>query len=107
MYVGVTLDRQAGAIVLLGSGEGGARIEQLLRDAPEKLRRLPLGGTSVPREDELRAFVEALGLRGGSASDAIRLLGTLVRAFVELDATLIEVNPLCVAEDGGLSVLDV
>jgi succinyl-CoA synthetase beta subunit len=107
VYVGVSLDRHAGAIVLLGSGEGGARIEQLLRDAPEKLRRLSLSGTSVPREDELRAFAEALGLRGGSASEAVRLLGALVRAFVELDATLIEVNPLCVAEDGGLTALDV
>jgi succinyl-CoA synthetase beta subunit len=107
VYVGVSLDRRSGAIVLLGSGEGGGRIEQLLRDAPEKLRRLPLRGTAVPGEDELRAFADGLGLKGGAASEAVRLLAALVRAFVELDATLIEVNPLCVAEDGGLTVLDV
>jgi succinyl-CoA synthetase beta subunit len=107
VYVGVTLDRRAGAIVLLGSGEGGGHIEQVLRDAPDKLRRLPLVGAAAPAEGELRAFAEGLNLRGGAASEAIRLFAALVRAFVDLDSTLIEVNPLCVAEDGGLTVLDV
>jgi succinyl-CoA synthetase beta subunit len=107
VYVGVSLDRDTGAIVLLGAGQGGGLIEELLRDAPEKLRRMPLSGAAVPSEDELRAFAAALGLRGGAESEAVRLMAALVRAFVDLDATLIEVNPLCVAEDGGLTALDV
>src|SRR5690606_11710659 len=78
-----------------------------LRHAPEKLRRLPLIGVDVPRQDELRAFAESLELRGGAGSEAVRFFAALVRAFVELDATLIEVNPLRVAEDGGLTALDV
>ena len=107
VYVGVSLDRDTGAIVLLGAGQGGGLIEELLRDAPEKLCRMPLSGDAVPSADELRAFAAALGLRGGAESEAVRLMAALVRAFVDLDATLIEVNPLCVAEDGGLTALDV
>ncbi len=107
LYVAVSLDRDSGAIVLLGAGEGGGQIEHSLRHAPEKLRRLPLIGAAVPGEEELRAFAEGLELRGGAGSEAVRLFAALVRAFVDLDATLIEVNPLCVAEDGGLTALDV
>ena len=58
VYVSVSLDREAGAVVLLGASEGGGQVEQSLREAPEKLRRLPLTGTAAPSEQELIDFAD-------------------------------------------------
>jgi succinyl-CoA synthetase beta subunit len=82
-------------------------VEERLRRDPENLVRLPLQGTNPPSDAELRRFAEALGLAGTLADEAVGLLAALARAFVELDASLIEVNPLCVTSDGRLVALDV
>ncbi len=108
IYVGVLVDRNTGEIVLLGASEGGEHVEELLQREPEKLRRLALAGTAAPTEAALRGFAEALGLDGALVQEATRLLGGLVAAFVELDLSLIEINPLCVtAQEGKLTALDV
>jgi succinyl-CoA synthetase beta subunit len=107
IYVGVLTDRNAGRIVLLGAARGGDDIEERLRREPESLQQLYFEGIEPPGDDALRQFAGALSLNDGLADQAIALLGALVAAFVELDASLIEVNPLCVTGDGRLVALDV
>ncbi len=107
IYVGVLVDRNAGEIVLLGAREGGEQVEALLQREPERLHRLALKGTAAPEEAALRRFAETLGLEGALAEEAIRLFGVLIATFVELDLSLVEINPLCVSEGSGLMALDV
>lgn len=107
IYLGILLDRSEGRVVLLGSREGGEQVEARMRDAPESLARLPLQGTSEPDTEDLGRFVESLGLEGPLAEQAVRICKALVRAFLELDASLIEINPLSVTRDGRLIALDV
>ncbi len=107
IYVGVLIDRNAGRIALLGAARGGDDIEERLRREPEALHRLDFNGIEPPGDDALRHFAAALSLTEGLADQAVALLGALARAFVELDASLIEVNPLCVTSDGKLVALDV
>ncbi len=107
IYLGVLLDRSDGRVVLLGSREGGEQVEERMRNAPESLTRLALEGTAEPAAEDLRRFAGSLGLEGGIAEQAARLCTALTRAFVELDASLIEINPLCVTQDGRLMALDV
>jgi succinyl-CoA synthetase beta subunit len=107
IYVGVLVDRNEGRIVVLGAAQGGAEVEELLRRDPKSLVRLALPGTNPPGDADLRQFAKALGLTGSLAEEAVGLLAALARAFVEFDASLIEVNPLCVTKEGSLVALDV
>ena len=107
LYLGILLDRSDGRIVLLGAGEGGEEVEERMRNTPESLVRLDLGGTAEPDVQDLSRFANALGLEGALAEQAVRICRALSRAFVELDASLIEINPLCVTRDGRLLALDV
>jgi succinyl-CoA synthetase beta subunit len=107
IYVGVTIDRATGEIVLLGLGQGGEKVEEQVRRRPESLNRLPFAGIAPPGEEDLRGFAGKLGLEGEQAEQAARMLAALARAFVELDASLIEINPLAVGQDGRLLALDV
>jgi succinyl-CoA synthetase beta subunit len=107
LYLGILLDRSAGRIVLLGAGEGGEQVEERMRNAPESLVRLDLKGTAEPDAQDLSRFANALGLDGALADQAVRIGRALARAIVELDASLIEINPLCVTTDGRLLALDV
>jgi succinyl-CoA synthetase beta subunit len=107
IYVGLLVDHNEGCVVLLGAGQGGEEVEKLLRRDPKSLVRLALPGTQQPGDADLRQFAEALGLTGSLVEEAAGLLAVLARAFVELDASLIEVNPLCLTEEGRLVALDV
>jgi len=107
IYVGVLIDRNAGRIALLGAARGGDDIEERLRREPESLQRLYFNGIEPPGDDALRQFAATLSLTDGLSDQAVALFGALARAFVELDASLIEVNPLCVTGDGRLVALDV
>jgi len=107
IYVGVLVDRNAGRIVLIGAREGGEQVEALMKREPGGLHRLALEGTAAPDAAALRGFAEALGFGGALAEEATRLLAALVAAFVELDLSLLEINPLCVSAEGRLMALDV
>lgn len=106
VYLAILVDRNEGRIALIGAERGGDDVEDRLQRDPESLQRLYFDGIELPDADSLHRFADSLGLGGGLADGAVALLQTLGRTFVELDASLIEVNPLCVG-DGGLVVLDV
>jgi len=107
IYVGLLVDRSEGRIVLLGTSHGGEQVEELSRRDPKGLVRLAFHGANPPSDADLRQFAEAVGLTGSLAEEAAGLLAALASAFVELDASLIEVNPLCVTKEGRLMALDV
>lgn len=108
IYVGVLVDRDAGELVLIGAREGGGEVEALLEREPGRLQRLPLGIAQAPDETALLRFAEGLGLTDHLAEQAVRIFAALVATFVELDLSLLEINPLCVSEgEGKLLALDV
>jgi succinyl-CoA synthetase beta subunit len=106
LYLGLLVDRNEGRIALIGAARGGEDIEERLRREPESLRRLPFEGLAIPFESDLLRFAYSLDLEGSLAEQAAHLIGTLARAFIELDAGLIEINPLCIS-GGRLLALDV
>ena len=106
LYLALSIDRAAGRVTLIGAAEGGVEIEELAARAPGKIIRLaidPAAGLSPLHGREL-AF--AFGLKGGQVAAMVGLVGALYRAFVELDASLVEINPLVVTEAGDLLALD-
>ena len=106
IYLGVTLDRGRSVPVVMGSGRGGMDIEEVARKDPSALRVEPADPLVGFRPYQARRIGYALGLKGEEVARAARLMQAMVAAYVETDASLLEINPLVVTRQGGLLALD-
>jgi succinyl-CoA synthetase beta subunit len=107
LYCAVLLDRAAARPVVMASTEGGMDIEQVAADHPEKIIREIIDPALGLLPFQGRKLAAALGLQGGLIAAGAKLLAGLYKTWWECDATLIEINPLCVVagKDGQPSLL--
>jgi succinyl-CoA synthetase beta subunit len=106
MYLSLTVDRGAKKPLILFSTEGGVDIEEVAETNPDAIVRLhidPLVGL-LPYQTREVAF--SAGLDRETAKGVTTVLNKLYGAFVDLDASLVEINPLVVTGDGRVLVLD-
>src|SRR5436190_903754 len=106
LYLGLVLDRTTERPVLMVSSEGGVEIEKVAEETPERIFKEfvhPAIGLSA---FQTRKLAFALGLAGPQVGQAARMMAALYQAFVATDASLLEVNPLIVTEEGSLLALD-
>jgi succinyl-CoA synthetase beta subunit len=106
LYLGMTLDREAGRVAVMASVEGGVDIEEAARRSPEKILREwidPLTGL-LPFQARRLAF--GLGLQGDSVGAFVRFATGLHAAYLATDASLAEINPLVVTVSGDVLALD-
>jgi len=106
LYLALSVDRSTGRVTLIAAGEGGMEIEELAARSPEKILRSvidPAAGLS-PFHGRRLAF--ELGLNPTQAGAMVDFATALNRAFTELDAALVEINPLVVTGEGNLLALD-
>ncbi|WP_040485025.1 ADP-forming succinate--CoA ligase subunit beta [Lutibaculum baratangense] len=107
IYVAALVDRRAGCPMLIGVSEGGEDVEERIARDENAVRRLPLPlDGSQPAEDDLRDFAASLVGQDGPVEKAVDILRVLASALGELDATLIEINPLALTKGGDLIVVD-
>ena len=106
LYVGIVLDRAVGRIAVMASTEGGMDIEQVAAKHPEKILRETVDPAIGFRGFQARNLAFALGLSGEAARNAAALLSSLYRMYVELDCSIVEVNPLVVTKSGQVLALD-
>jgi succinyl-CoA synthetase beta subunit len=106
LYLGLVLDRATEKPVLMASQEGGVEIEKVAHDTPEKIVKEFIHPGIGLAGYQARKLAFALGLSGGQVAQATRLIQAVYEAFKATDASLIEVNPLIVTEDGNLLALD-
>jgi succinyl-CoA synthetase beta subunit len=109
LYVAVLLDRALGCPVIMASTEGGMDIEEVAAKTPEKIIKEAIDPTLGFQAYQGRKLALALGLTGDLMNQAVKTFSGLYRTWWECDASLIEINPLCVvaAPDGKLSLLAV
>jgi succinyl-CoA synthetase beta subunit len=105
-YAGIVLDRNLGLPVLMLSAEGGVEIEEVAAARPEKILKEPFSARSGLHPYQGRALARRLGLSGAAVSGMAALLVSLAKAFLETDASLVEVNPLVLTRDGKVLALD-
>jgi succinyl-CoA synthetase beta subunit len=100
------IDRASQSPVIIASAAGGMDIEDVAATSPEKIIReyVDRGTGIVPFEARKIAF--AIGLDGKTAVKMVKLLESIYHAFVETDASMIEINPLIVTKGGDLLALD-
>ncbi len=106
LYVSVVLDRSAQTPVLLASAEGGTEIEELAATRPKAIRKVLIDPVEGLRAYQARELHLALGLPPGKINQGAALFLKLSRMFLDLDLSLVEVNPLVVLKTGDLHCLD-
>ncbi len=106
LYLGMVLDRSSKSIAVMASTEGGMEIEEVAAKTPEKILTIHTNATSAFPAYLGRELAFGLELEGKQVGRFVKLLTNLFRMFTELDASLVEINPLVVTEDGELIALD-
>jgi succinyl-CoA synthetase beta subunit len=104
LYLGMLVDRASGCITVIASTEGGMEIEEVASKSPELKIGLDPAIGMLPFHARKLAF--GLGLEGRQVAAAVKLMLAMYRAFTDLDASLVEINPLVVTGDGGVLALD-
>jgi succinyl-CoA synthetase beta subunit len=106
LYLGMTLDRATGRVTFMASTEGGVEIEEVAAKHPEKILREAVDPAVGFQDFQGRRMAFGLGLEGGSVNKFVSMCRALYKAYVETDASLVEVNPLVILKDGGVVALD-
>jgi succinyl-CoA synthetase beta subunit len=106
LYLGMLVDRKAGMVSVIASTEGGMDIEEVAAKTPEKIITEPLDPLLGVSPFLGRKIAFALGLRDKQVNQFGALLGSIYKAFLETDASLVEINPLVVTKDGRVLCLD-
>ena len=106
LYLAILIDRSTERPVLMVSQEGGVEIEKVAAETPEKIHKVFIHPTAGLSPFQTRQLAFALGLEGAQVNQAGKLMMAIWEAFKATDASLVEINPLIVTEDGNLLALD-
>ena len=106
LYLGITLDRKLGMNVIMASKQGGMEIEEVAERDPKAIHREPVDSVLGVQPFQARSIAYALGLEGTAFKQCVDFVQKLVRAYVDTDAALLEINPLLVTKEGNVLALD-
>ena len=106
IYLGFVLDRATERVMLVASAAGGMEIEQIAEEDPESMIRVVIEPAVGLQAFQAREVAFALGLDASLVTEAANTLRACYRSFRDLDATMVEINPLVVTADGRILALD-
>lgn len=106
LYLGLLIDRATSRITVMASTEGGTEIEEVAAAHPEKIIRVAIDPATGMQAFHARKIAFGLGLTGNQVNSAVKFLLAMYRAFTELDASIVEINPLVVTGAGEVIALD-
>jgi succinyl-CoA synthetase beta subunit len=106
LYLGLVIDRSSKRPVLMVSQEGGVEIEKVAEETPDRIHKAFIDPAVGLQAFQARQLAFALGLKGDQIKQAVQLMTALYKAFIETDASLLEINPLVVTGEGKLLALD-
>ena len=106
LYLGLLVDRASGLPVFMASAAGGMEIEEVAKENPEAILREPIQPVVGLQPYQARKIAFGLGLAGEVATHATPFFQALYRAFIDTDASLLEINPCVLTGDGKLVALD-
>ena len=105
-YLAMVLDRAVSKVTVIASTEGGVEIEEVAQKNPEKIIKEVIDPAVGLLPFQCRRLAYSLGISQERIGNFTRLLQALARAFVEIDCSLAEINPLVLTKDGNLFALD-
>lgn len=105
-YCSVVLDRATSRVTFMVSTEGGMDIEEVAEKHPEKITHVSIDPVTGLQGFHARKLAFALGLEGDTVKSAVKFFTALYKAFTELDASIVEINPLIVTDKNEVMALD-
>jgi succinyl-CoA synthetase beta subunit len=105
-YLAVLIDRKQACPILIASKEGGMDIEELAHKKPEAILKIPFSFTGQLHPFQLRRLKSFMGWHEPYFQAALDLAKNLAKAFIEIDASMIEINPLVLTKDQQILALD-
>lgn len=106
IYLGLVLDRTSQRVMIVASSEGGMEIEDISASSPGSIVRSTVEPAVGLQDFQAREIAYALGIPGALTQQMVRTLQGCYRAFRDLDATMVEINPLVVTSDNRILALD-
>lgn len=105
-YIAALIDRERAEPILIASPEGGMDIEEVAAEHPDKIVRIPIELDGRVRPFRKVRLCKFMGWHGEQAKEGAAIIDALAKAFIETDASLLEINPLVADEKGHLLALD-
>ncbi|NQU57355.1 MAG: ADP-forming succinate--CoA ligase subunit beta, partial [Rhodospirillales bacterium] len=106
LYLSMLIDRSTSRVTLMASTEGGMEIEEVAEATPEKILKVSIDPATGMLPFHARRLAFGLGLEGKQVGTATKFMLALYDAFIKLDASMMEINPLVVTGDGNIIALD-
>jgi succinyl-CoA synthetase beta subunit len=106
LYLGMLVDRATSRITIMASSEGGVEIEEVAARHPEKIIKVAVDPATGIQPFHARKIAFGLGLEGNQVASCVKFVTAMYRAFVELDCSIVEINPLVVTGAGDVIALD-
>ncbi len=106
LYLGLLIDRASSRVTIMASTEGGMEIEEVAAHSPEKILKVSIDPACGMNAFHARKIAFGLSLEGDQVKSAVKFLMVLYKAFEQLDASIIEINPLVVTGAGEVVALD-
>ena len=106
LYLGMLVDRATSRITIMASTEGGVEIEEVAAKHPEKVLKVAVDPAAGIQPFHARKIAYGLGLEGNQIGSCVKFVTAMYKAFVELDCSIVEINPLVVTGAGDVIALD-
>ena len=106
LYLGIVLDRKAERVMIVASASGGMEIEEIAEKQPDSIIRAIVDPGGGMQKFQAREIAFGLGLNIKQVARAVTTIMGVYRAFRDLDATMVEINPLVVTKDDRILALD-
>ena len=106
LYLSMLIDRGSSQVTIIASTEGGMAIEDVAAATPEKIITLSIDPATGIQQFHARKIAFGLGLEGKQVQVATKFLIAMYKAFTDLDASMVEINPLVVTGEGQIIALD-
>jgi succinyl-CoA synthetase beta subunit len=106
LYLGMLVDRKTARVTVMASTEGGMEIEEVAAAHPEKILKVAIDPATGMQGFYARRLAYGLGLEGKQVAAASKFIAGMYEAFIGLDASVVEINPLVVTGAGDVLALD-
>ena len=106
LYLSLLVDRATSRVTVISSTEGGMDIEEVAEATPEKILTVTIDPVTGMSGFHARKIAFGLGLEGKQVSSAVKFLLAMYKAFIDLDASMVEINPMVVTGAGEIIALD-
>ncbi len=106
LYLGMLIDRSTSRVTVMASTEGGMEIEEVAVKHPDKILKVAIDPATGMESFHARKLAFGLGLEGKQVQSAVKFMLAMYKVFTQLDASIVEINPLVVTGDGQIIALD-